>query len=99
MRKRIHIHTHTHIYTCASFNLYDSTSLFEDCVYSEIVFFYERLCLFWAARHGHIELLNCLITNGANVNDKDNNGRTPLWIAKQYNLTSVVKVLQEAGGK
>lgn len=40
-----------------------------------------------------VKIVKCLIRNGALINIKDNNGETPLDIARKYGNTELVKVL------
>merc|ERR1711964_322933 len=45
-----------------------------------------------------VDVAKFLVANGANVNAKDMNGTTPLYIAAVCGATDVFKVLQDNGG-
>lgn len=49
--------------------------------------------LYIAAQMGYIEIVNALITAGANVDQADNCGETPLYIAAQNGHNDIVKTL------
>lgn len=51
--------------------------------------------LHWAARHGHLEVVETLIANGADVNAVDVFGRTPLHLAAPHPV--VMEMLIGAG--
>ena len=55
--------------------------------------------LFSAARTGDIGALRAALARGANVNARDETGRTPLQIARERNDSAIVKVLELAGAK
>jgi ankyrin repeat protein len=52
-----------------------------------------------AAFKGHIEIVKLLIDKGADVNAKDEQGQTPLTVAKQWKRSEIIRLLQEAGAK
>ena len=52
-----------------------------------------------AAHRGHKEVAELLITKGADVNAKDNNGGTPLDVAIQLKRTEIADLLRKHGGK
>ena len=52
-----------------------------------------------AAEGGRTETVRVLLDYGANVDDKNKYGDTPLWVAKGWGHTDVVKTLKEAGAK
>lgn len=54
-----------------------------------------RTALHWAARNGFIEIVRFLVDNGANINLRDNKGKTPLILATQYNHNTIVDFLLE----
>jgi len=47
----------------------------------------------WAARKGHIEVVELLLANKADVNASDTDGFTPLYVAAQNGHTEVVELL------
>lgn len=53
--------------------------------------------LHWAARMGHIEVVDYLAKRGANINVRDNDGWTPLHLAAQHGHLDVVKLLVARG--
>ena len=54
-----------------------------------------RTPLHWASQHGHVEVVQTLIDNGANVNARDVFGRTPLHLAVGH--PAIIALLLEAG--
>lgn len=54
---------------------------------------------YYACRYRKIEILKYLIESGANINAKvyseNNNGETPLDLAKEMNYTEIVKLLED----
>ena len=50
-----------------------------------------------AALAGHTDVVQVLIDAGADVNAKDDNGRSPLHWASEYGRLAIVKMLSEAG--
>ena len=53
----------------------------------------------YAAGYGQKEIAELLIAKGADVNAKDNSGRTPLDLAIQYNKPETADLLRQHGGK
>jgi ankyrin repeat protein len=49
--------------------------------------------LLWAARYGHIQIVELLLENGADIHQADSNGRTPLHVAAN---AEIVKLLLDA---
>ena len=49
--------------------------------------------LFWAAGLGYTEVVNFLVSKGTAKDLKDNNGETPLSIAREWERSKVVKIL------
>jgi len=45
------------------------------------------------------EVVTALLANGAQVNAADNNGSTPLSIARKSNQKDLVQILQKAGAR
>lgn len=45
--------------------------------------------LYWASKYGFNSFCNLLINNGADVNTRNNNGETPLFVAASNNLGDV----------
>lgn len=54
-----------------------------------------RTPLHWAAQHGHVEVVQTLIDNGADVNARDVFGRTPLHLAVGH--PRIISLLLDAG--
>ncbi|HUU17930.1 MAG TPA: ankyrin repeat domain-containing protein [Sedimentisphaerales bacterium] len=52
-----------------------------------------------AVSRGHREVVNLLLVNGANVNAKDNDDRTPLSLAKDKGYEKIVELLRRHGAK
>ena len=52
-----------------------------------------------AVQQGHTEIVKLLLVAGADVNAKENEGDTPLSIAKQKEHTQIIKLLKEYGAK
>jgi len=50
-----------------------------------------------ATAESHLEIIQALLKAGANVNDKDLDGRTLLMIAAMKGMDKAVKVLLDAG--
>jgi len=50
-----------------------------------------------AARYGHDDICRVLIASGADLKAKDQDGKTALMLAIQFNHNDVVRVLKEAG--
>ena len=48
-------------------------------------------------RNKHTDVVTTLINASADLNVKNNNSDTPLNIALKYDMTSVAKILREAG--
>ena len=55
--------------------------------------------LHYAAFGGHKEIAELLIASDADMNVKDNWGRTPLDLAIQYNKPEISNLLRTHGGK
>src|SRR3972149_140114 len=54
--------------------------------------------IFSACENGNVEvLISLLIKNGANVNQADNDGTTPLYIASRYGHVEVISLLLNNG--
>jgi ankyrin repeat protein len=52
-----------------------------------------------AIARGDIDNVKNLIDQGANVNEKDNHGNSPLDIAKYRERTEIIEVLKQAVAK
>jgi ankyrin repeat protein len=55
--------------------------------------------LHWAASRDHKNTVELLISKGADVNVKDNNGLTPLWWAKDRGSEEIVDLLRKHGAR
>ncbi|KAF2356382.1 Ankyrin repeat-containing domain [Trinorchestia longiramus] len=53
--------------------------------------------LHWAADRGHTEVVDLLLTNGAEVNARDDSGQTPLHYAASCGHVAVVSLLLQRG--
>jgi len=58
---------------------------------------YRHHLIFDACKHGYIRAVRAVIASSADVNQQENDGRTPLWIASWMGYIGVVKVLLAAG--
>lgn len=58
-----------------------------------------NVALFAALRSGQVESVRNAIVRGANVNARDDRGRTPLQIARENNQTEIIRLLEAAGAK
>ena len=56
-----------------------------------------RTPLHIAVNHGHIDVVQYLLSEGANVHAKDKNGETPLHLAIKNNAKEIVCILIKAG--
>jgi ankyrin repeat protein len=52
-----------------------------------------------AVRASHTDIVELLIAKGADINAKNNEGRTPLDIARQQNRMDIVALLRQHGAK
>ena len=55
--------------------------------------------LFVAILNGYKGMVKLLITNGADLNEKDYDGRTPLQYAEFRNRTEIIELLRKHGAK
>ena len=53
--------------------------------------------LHFAAQGGHKEMVELLISKGADINLENNHGQTPLALAKQVRKSEIAKLLVERG--
>lgn len=53
--------------------------------------------LMMACRRGHVEIVECLIKHGANVNLQEGNGVSPLYLAVKRHSLKIVDLLLKAG--
>ena len=60
--------------------------------------FADGTSLHYATANGHKEIAELLITKGADVNAKDEDGGTPLDVAIKYKQTETVDLLRKHGG-
>ena len=61
--------------------------------------YYGRTALHLAAGEGHVELIQWLLDNGADVEAKDRDGRTPVFDAVRHAQDGAIKILIDAGAK
>jgi ankyrin repeat protein len=64
-----------------------------------LALFYLLSILHDAVAGGHIEVVELLISHGADINKKDYSGNTPLQKAYQYNHTNMIKLLLSLGAE
>ena len=55
--------------------------------------------LLYAAKSGNLEMVERSLSNGANVNQADEKGRTPLYLAARYGYPEIVSRLLAAGAQ
>lgn len=60
---------------------------------------YKRTALHFAALYGQLDIVAALVKKGANVNEKDAAGKTPLDYANQYGHEKVAKLLKSSGAQ
>ena len=60
---------------------------------------YKRTALHFAALNGHLNIVAELLKNGADMNEKDGAGKTPLDYANKYGHERVAKLLKSLGAK
>lgn len=53
--------------------------------------------LIWATYFGHFSIVQCLVSNGANINDKSNDGLTPLMTISNWSHLPIVQYLVSNG--
>ena len=58
---------------------------------------YERTPLHYAAKYGHIDVVQILLDVGADCNKSDELGYTPLHYAAKYGHINVVQILLDGG--
>ena len=63
-----------------------------DCSYDRT---YDRTALFYAALNNRTDVIRLLLQNGANANNRDLDGNTPVHHAAMYNSTEAIAVLME----
>jgi len=54
--------------------------------------------LHYAARHGHLSVVEYLVNQKADINARDSNGKTALGQASVYSRSNVVDFLRNKGG-
>ncbi len=60
---------------------------------------YKRTALHFAALYGQLDIVDALVKKGANVNERDAAGKTPLDYANQYGHEKVAKLLKSSGAE
>ena len=60
---------------------------------------YQRTALHFAALYGQFEIVDALVKKGADVDEKDGAGKTPLDYANRYGHEKVAKLLKSAGAR
>jgi ankyrin repeat protein len=60
---------------------------------------YKRTALHFAALYGQLDIVAALAEKGANLNEKDAAGKTPLDYASQYGHEKVAKLLKSSGAE
>jgi ankyrin repeat protein len=60
---------------------------------------YKRTALHFAALYGQLDIVDALVKKGANVNEKDAAGKTPLDYANRFGHEKVAKLLKSSGAQ
>ena len=60
---------------------------------------YKRTALHFAALYGQLDIVDALVKKGANINERDAAGKTPLDYANQYGHGKVAKLLKSSGAQ
>lgn len=60
---------------------------------------WSRTPLHWAVETGNKDIVELLMSNGANMNVKDNLGKTPLAIAEERKHKEIAELLRKHGGE
>jgi ankyrin repeat protein len=53
----------------------------------------KQMPLFWPAAYGHVEVVELLLSHGAQQNYEDVDGRSPLTITRIHGNTKIVDIL------
>jgi len=67
----------------------------KDKRYLFAVDYFSQTAYHWAAKRGYNEILKILTKYGDNINQTDNNSRTPLWHAAKNNHFQACQILLE----
>jgi len=59
---------------------------------------YQQTALHWAVRHHDFESAEMLLKAGSQASPVDKEGRTPLDLARKYDLIEIAKLIEDAGG-
>jgi ankyrin repeat protein len=54
---------------------------------------------FIASKHGHMDVIKCLLSSRANINLRDKPGQSPLFVASQKGHCNIVKCLVSSGAE
>jgi ankyrin repeat protein len=53
--------------------------------------------LFVASHHGHCDVVECLLSSDADINDPDEDGQTPFFVASSFGYCDIVILLTAHG--
>ena len=83
--------------SCCTGDLESLMTCLRDEQHVNKVYNYKWTLLHFAAHHGHLEIVECLVQHGANIEACNSKGKTPVAIASQEGYLDIVKYLMRRG--